>query len=468
MILAADHRHRRLLIPEKPLFFWAFTLGKVGWKGVHACGRAVRTVWDEERRSAGEEGCLFLVLALPMVILFYLIPVFSVLVVILFCLVLAVLGCSAWIALLPVCLALSVPGIVAAIWAWAYVRHRRRLGITLRCKSGQCKFRDVRLAYRCPGCGQNYRELFPSYFGIFYHRCTCGAKLPATASRGREELTKVCPTCKAAWSHSDEPLVEQFLALVGGGSVGKTCYLTMAVQSFLDGCVDGRPLRAAFESPDDERGHNDRFGALSGGTPLAPTQLGIPEAVVLRLHGRGTEDSRLYMYDAAGEEYTLVERGPGEEMAFFLDLSGVLLLVDPLGMLLHARAAAGFAPPENVSLVPLRMVVASLCRNVRRFLARGYGGASRVPLAVVLNKADCPEVAGRIGAEAICRSALSEHDVCRQAMVDWGAENQVFALERDFHPVRYFSCSALGRAPDGSGKPFVPHRVLPPLLWLLE
>jgi hypothetical protein len=210
---------------------------------------------------------------------------------------------------------------------------------------------------------------------------------------------------------------------------------------------------------------------LAAGRRLAATQLGIPEAVVLRLHLGGVEDSRLYLYDAAGEEYTYVERGPGEEMAFFLDLDGVLLLVDALGLAWRARAissSGGEGDSRGISSIPLRIVTSSLCRNVRRFRRYRYSRATQVPLAVVLTKADCPEVAGRIGVAAISRVGRSEHDVCRQAMVDWGAENEVVALESDFPRIRYYSCSSLGRPPDESGQPFVADRVLPPLFWLLD
>ena len=62
----------------------------------------------------------------------------------------------------------------------------------------------------------------------------------------------------------------------------------------------------------------------------------------------------------------------------------------------------------------------------------------------------------------------SEHDLCREALIEWGAGNDVQILEADFSRLRYFSCSALGRIPDQSGQPFRAEQVLPALLWLLQ
>ena len=468
--MSTDNHHRRLLIPEKPLFFWAFALGRTGWEGVRAWSRVVASVGRTEIKGAGEQGWLLVVIGLPVAFVVYGVATLLVAGVLFVLLLLVLVGFSVWVALLPLCAALSVPGIVAATAGSVWVIYRRCHGVTLRCKRGGCKFRDLQLAYRCPGCGQAYRELVPSYFGLLSHRCSCGRKLPALAALGREQkLTKVCPVCETVWCHGDEPLVERFVALVGGGSVGKTSYLTMAVQTLLD-AGDGERVRWRFESRRDEFEHGERLAALSMGQRLAATQRGIPDALVLRLQRDGCRDERLYLYDASGEEYIGLEREAGAEMTFFQDVSGILLMVDPLELARPRLDASDRVPeddPCGVSQIPLRVVVGTLCRNVRRFLRYGYGGLTEIPLAVVVTKADCPEVAGRIGPEVVGRDGSSEHEACRRALVEWGVGDQIVALERDFPTLRYFSCSALGRTPDGSGIPFAPRAVLPPLLWVL-
>jgi hypothetical protein len=185
------------------------------------------------------------------------------------------------------------------------------------------------------------------------------------------------------------------------------------------------------------------------------------------LHHDGHQDERLYLYDASGEEYIGLEREAGAEMTFFQDVSGILLMVDPLALVRPRFGAGSDNDPSGVSQIPLRVVVGSLCRNVRRFLRYGYGGLTEIPLAIVVTKADCPEVVGRIGADAIRRDGSTEHEACRQALVEWGAGDQVVTLERDFRTIRYFCSSALGRTPDDSRTPFVARGVLPPLIWML-
>jgi hypothetical protein len=384
------------------------------------------------------------------------------------------------------CLAMAA-GIVYSWWRW---RH----GITVRCTKGECfsrnrSFRDLEIRYVCPGnCGGRYPFLVPSHLGLVSHQCTCGARLPALNSLRRRmnkdgeiverTLHKDCPHGHP-WGIATDPLLAHFIALVGGSSAGKTCYLTMAAEGLRDGTTGARRIRAAFESKSHETDHLDKLDVLRKGGLPEPTRVGVPDAVVLRLRGQGSKESRLYFYDAAGEEYTRLNRGPKEEFEFFEDLTGVVLLIDPLCLPLVRSQLADEVESLRGSETPLEHVIASLRRNVNRFLRYGRSGRSEIPVAAVLSKADAPVIGDRVGTVAVQRAAGAarpstadaggiEHQMCRQALLDWGAENEVAALEDDFPRVRYFSCSSLGRTPDDTGRPFVPDRVLPPLLWLLS
>jgi hypothetical protein len=75
-----------------------------------------------------------------------------------------------------------------------------------------------------------------------------------------------------------------------------------------------------------------------------------------------------------------------------------------------------------------------------------------------------------LGADTVrkARDERTEHALCRKALEDWGATSEVESLDNEFTLIRYFSCSTLGRAPDDSGRPFVPDRVLRPVAWLLR
>ena len=129
----------------------------------------------------------------------------------------------------------------------------------------------------------------------------------------------------------------------------------------------------------------------------------------------------------------------------------------------------------GVSTAALEDVVASLRRNVRRFLWCGRSGRKDVPVAVVVNKADVPVVSERLGPRTAKR-ALGDgnrpyreipQETARDALEYWGAGSELAALESSFSRIAYFSCSSLGRTPDTSRRPFVAEGVVAPLLWLL-
>jgi len=460
--------YRRLLMPEKPLFFWAFVLGRSAMKSILSGFVSAWEIAVDEIGGWRNEVPAARVVGLPIAVGCYVILAIIGGICLCFMVAFTALCFGLWMALLPMCLTISLIGGVLALGSSVYLWWRKRFcGVTLRCVKGSCRFRDVKLAYRCPGCGELYKYLLPNHFGLLYHRCSCGCRMPAIPALGRERLTKCCPECEHIWAQSEEARRELFVALVGGVSTGKTCYLTMSVQALID------QQRTTLERESDRDTHMAKYGILQQGRLLPPTQEGVPEAVVLSLDGKKNIGSRLYLYDASGEEYSRVERGIQEEFVFFRDLSGVILLVDPLGLpKLRQQLDAGDSDVLRLSKsseTPLEDVVASLRRNVRKFLKYGRSGRTHVPLAVVINKADVPEVNYRLGRATIenVGGEQSEHSICRQALVEWGAGSEVSALEHEFASIRYFSCSTLGRVPDGSSRPFVPNGVLSPFAFLL-
>lgn len=394
------------------------------------------------------------------------------------------------VALFVLSLLLMPAGVAAMLAGLAYASWRQRRGITLRCAKGECRsggrFRDLEVRYVCR-CGAEYPYLTPSFRGLRYHQCTCGARLPASPALRRKPgpdgvsaertMPKRCPNGHP-WGAGSDPLPTHFVAIAGGGSVGKTCYLTMAVDRLLnvDGAYAFRALE--LEDPQHRSDQTGRLRILSAGKVLGATTAGVPEAQVLRLSTAHSGDSRLYLYDAAGEEYSQVERINRREFEFFDDLTGILLLIDPLSLPklsnpeIDARALA-------ISQTPLDLVVASIRRQVSRYMRYGSGSGGDIPMAVVISKADAPAVEAAVGSGAVERKAAGrtlsaaearaiERQLCRAALVAWGAENEIRGLETEFPQIDYFSCSALGRTPDESGQPFSPRGVLPPLLWLME
>ena len=385
--------------------------------------------------------------------------------------------------LMPVGAVMMSAGMLYSWW-------RRSHGITVRCVRGDCPsakshFRDIEVCYACD-CGARYPYLVPSYYGIRYHRCTCGTKLPAQRSlrmkrdkQGRtleERMDKYCPHGHP-WGPNQTALPAHFIAMVGGSSAGKTCFLTTAVEQLLGNAPQQR-YRAQFELLGDRQAHQTNVDILSRGDLPKGTVAVVPKASVMTLKGDRRGPARAYLYDAAGELYRNVE-----EFEFFEDLTGIVVLIDPLGLPELWERSAWRRPEDwtnsKASDTPTELVFATLRRNVSRFLRYSSAGRTDVPVAVVIGKADVPAVAERVGPDAVQKEvagrSLSQNqmralvsDVCRRALIDWKMTNEIRALEEQFRRVCYFACSPLGRIPDQSGKPYVADRVLPPLVWLLD
>lgn len=437
-------QHRRLLIPEKPLYSWALWPARHGLGGVRWCSRKIVSILANEL-ECGDAFPLILLFIWPCFLVIKLVLLAIMVVPLAFCLV----GLCLWLALLPVSLGLSLLGMVLAVVAGVYPWYRRWRGVTLRCKHGGCEFRDVRLAYCCPRCGQRYTHVVPSHLGILYHSCTCGGRIPVVRRLGREELKKACPMCGRYWVHGQDALPECFVAVVGGTSVGKTCYLAMVTKALRNGSAEQRPGKAEFESSVDAGYHDSQIRHLQEGRRPVPTQFGVPDALVMRLHNGGNRQTRLYLYDAAGEEYRRVERALEEEFVFFRDLTGIILIIDPLGLpglRGEVEASTGSeAKALEVSDTPLADVVAGMRRNIRRYLRYGRSGCRDVAVAVVVNKVDVELVRERIGEEAVRRSGMGEDETVRQALMSWGAGDEVLALEGDFPRIRYDDAIRLSR-----------------------
>jgi len=63
---------------------------------------------------------------------------------------------------------------------------------------GNCHHKNFNLYYECsnPDCEHIHKKLSPGPYGVFYHRCLCGEKLPSTFFNGRNSLIGLCKNCE--------------------------------------------------------------------------------------------------------------------------------------------------------------------------------------------------------------------------------------------------------------------------------
>lgn len=329
------------------------------------------------------------------------------------------------------------------------------------CPTRGCSYRGLPI-YVCPKCARQHPRLWPNLQGLFHHPCQCGQKLPTLDLLGRNRLVRLCASCKTELSATSiGKLSEEFVALVGGPDVGKTTFLLMSTHILLNG-VTGRQIRAEIDVPRQKKELDQELANLRVGILPAKTDFSLIRAYQFRLN-RSKRETLLYYYDAAGEEFSSIDRfGRHENVKH---LNGLILLVDPFSLpgLQHETAKGGVG--LRASPTALDDVVAAMVGTMHR-LGGSRGQLSAIPLAVVITKADAKPVQIVLGDIS---HKLPTSPQCNQALQQWGAGNALRVLQQNFKTIHYFACSALGRTPQpGDNKPFQAYGVLEPLLWILK
>jgi hypothetical protein len=333
--------------------------------------------------------------------------------------------------------------------------------------------------YFCPGCNAVHARLIPSSYGILFHTCRCGHRLPATFFLKRGELAARCPDCQQLLDRLHTESRKAFVPIFGGPSVGKSAYLFAAVREFLDETVPELGLTASFLDASTEGDFNRVQQGFARGRTPDKTTAKLPRAINLRLAPPGGSPWVLYLYDPAGEAFD--GREDLVEHKYQGYLSGLVFLIDPFSIPAVAAdyrdrlpAVEGQLKP---SLLPVEDVLSRIVINLEEHFELDKKARVKVPVAVVIGKVDAFDLEGRIGETALAArlkaspttaDPVSTRDqLIREQLVAWEMGDFVQQLESRFSRVRYFTCSSLGRMPDETGRSFQPRQVLDPLMWIL-
>ena len=345
---------------------------------------------------------------------------------------------------------------------WLLHRH-----ITYRCPYDDCAYSGLPIHI---GCGEQFSDLQPSFYGIFYHACrdTDGTdvKLPTLDFLGRNKLDRLCGGCKRPLMFSSfGELAEKPIAVIGGPTTGKTVFLCQAVSKLRD-YVNALPGgKANIDSEGQRLELEQDMQKLTRGQVVSKT---IDKAMAFGLAVKLPKRLRhlLYLYDAPGEDFLSMQR-LGQKQSL-QHIAGIVLLVDPFSLPGLVACRQRLPSDQQVSEIPLQQVVDVLIAAVNPMLLRQPTERCQVPLAVVINKADALPVNEwpTLAVLRECSEAKSED--CRDALEQLGERPVVHKLESKFAHIKYFSCSALGRMPDRRDtRPFQSVGVIEPFLWLL-
>jgi hypothetical protein len=278
--------------------------------------------------------------------------------------------------------------------------------------------------YRCKNtdCHEIHRWLWPNTYGIFFHKCKCGEKIPAYW-KGKAKLSSYCPNCKTPLKTYTPLDIDGFgilprlgIGIMGASGAGKTSFMIAAFKEFQTK-IDFKIKLADKNKEKDLEALKNSFKQGK----LAPTHNGNPGAFIWRLTTR-KDDFLMYMYDPSGEL-------ENKEFRFLSQVHALVLIINA----------------EDLDSPITAVNNESVLEKAMSFLEkdRGLVGKLDIPMAVVFNKNSD---------EPADISDLLTYLKKRNS-------NLINMIEASFEPVEYFSCTASATAKTG---------VIDPFLWLLE
>jgi len=348
--------------------------------------------------------------------------------------------------------------------------------ITYQCPNDDCTYTGLPI-HICK-CGARYRDLLPTFYGLFHHTCQHSdhvAKLPTLDILGRNRLPRLCGRCERPLIHSSLGELEvKPILVVGGPAAGKTIFIRQALIQLRErfGALPGNTVRV--DSVNQDRALAADLERLLRGQVPAKTAGEVVSALGLALKLSQPKAIRclLHIFDSPGEHFASVQRFGRKQV--LQNTAGIIVLVDPFALPAlreHAQSLGAAVSPSSMSF---QEIVAVLTSGIDRMRSRG-GPAARcdVPVAVVLSKVDAlpvsdfPFLADLRSGDGVVADPATEQR-CRTALLRLGEGNCIRALEQKFARVSYFACSALGRLPDPrNSAPFTATGVLSPFVWLL-
>ena len=345
------------------------------------------------------------------------------------------------------------------------------------CPNPECQTEFLIPVYECPECAAKHKQLVPSKYGILKRTCECGAKLPTTFLNGRGALKAYCPACNHELS-GDTASRQYAFPVIGGPSVGKTCYINMTVDQLINEVAPAKGWELSFLTESDKKEHELAMKSLKSGVRLRKTDLESLTAYQLMLTlPKEKIGRRVYVYDISGEKFsssTDFQRNLAYSYA-----NGFIFMIDPLTLVQFASELDDRIDPESYGAITKDFdeILNIMLINLDNIFNLKDSDKVKRDIAVVINKADIPSLEEKIGETAAqqymadhpeeCKSYADARDaVCKEFLLDYGAGNFVRTAESKFRNVRYFTCSALGH--NYEGKPYEGKNVVEPFLWLLQ
>lgn len=340
--------------------------------------------------------------------------------------------------------------------------------------------------YICPNCGAKHTRLMPGVYGILKRKCECGQKLPTTFLNGRNKLEGECPHCEFNLGGGKGGVTgkQVCIPVVGGPSVGKSAFITAFSYDFIEKLAKRESLEIEMLNPSMDGRYAKLKKQYESGT-LDRTVREMDRNTVssidlsFKVNSNKIKPQRIvHIYDISGEVFS--DNSESEVLRHYKFTHGLVIIIDPFSIsdvMINYGDKLQDIDKSNVGNADMSVIIDTFMNKLREATGLADKDMAKVPVAVVINKADSAGLLEEIGlpkakiiqktdSKKFANLLDAEDWLCRKFLHENGMDNVLTLINNKFKVNRYFACSSIGH-PKGSGK-FEPIGVMTVMEWLMK
>lgn len=326
-----------------------------------------------------------------------------------------------------------------------------------------CKNKYKIPIYICKSCGVEHTKLSPGKYGVFYRKCQCGDRLPSSVITRRRSLEAKCPICSRSLTNEAgvQESVPICIPVIGGRSVGKTCYLAAVIRELIEDIGANEKVDITFYNEENRIECERMINKYNNGFIQDQTTDYNPSAYNLYIKPPKGIERLLYLYDIAGEAFAAT--GGLVSQVQYEYSSGFIFVIDPLSI---PNVREKYNKTDNfdefgASLVDTNDTFDMFMLNLQKIANMNARELSNVPCAIVINKVDAyglDKIFGRGAVNAMLNKEENANrefgelmdEKIREYLKQNGMHNFLNNIDTSFKKTRFFAVSSLGHNQDGT------------------